>query len=152
VETAPGGDLIRNLSFPMARSLSWQTSTSRYGRMKVGIAGPVGSGKSAGAAHPRLYPVATARFSRRHRVKSHSSRHTPERHRLRPPGKLFSLRTIADHIGTGRRGRARKKIARSPLASLDDECVPLLDGYNTSWGTGRALSGVQKQRAAYRHC
>ena len=120
--------------------------------MKVGIAGPVGSGKSSLVRLiPRLYPVADGQIF----IDGIDVNRIPLA-RLRgaigfvPQESFLFSRTIGDNIGYGREGATAEEIAGAArLASLAGDVERLPEGYETLVGErGVTLSGGQKQRTA----
>ena len=153
VERLQGEIEIRNLVFSYGEEpfLADINLTIRKG-MKVGIAGPVGSGKSSLVRLiPRLYPVADGQIFLDgidvNRIPLATLRNAIG---FVPQESFLFSRTIADNIGYGKEGASPEEIAAAArLASLDDDVLRFSDGYNTLVGErGVTLSGGQKQRAA----
>ena len=120
--------------------------------MRVGIVGPIGSGKSTlMRLIPRLYPVADGRLF----IDGVDINRIPLR-QLRsaigfvPQESFLFSRTIGDNIGYGREGATAEEIAGAArLASLAGDVERLPEGYETLVGErGVTLSGGQKQRTA----
>jgi ATP-binding cassette subfamily B protein len=120
--------------------------------MKVGIVGPVGSGKSTlTKLIPRLYPVADgALFIDGVDINRLSLRQLRDAIGFVPQESFLFSRTIADNIGYGRPGASEEEIeASSRMAGLAPDVERLTGGYATVVGErGETLSGGQKQRAA----
>jgi len=120
--------------------------------MRVGIAGPVGSGKSTLVRLiPRLFPVAEGQLF----IDGTDVNHLPLR-TLRdaigfvPQESFLFSRSIADNIGYGREGTTGEDIeAAARLACLDRDVERFPEGFATLVGErGVTLSGGQKQRTA----
>ncbi|WP_223913332.1 ABC transporter ATP-binding protein [Geobacter sp. AOG1] len=153
VERLRGEIEFRNLAFSYGDEpfLADISLTIKPG-MKVGIAGPVGSGKSSLVRLiPRLYPVADGRLF----LDGIDVNRIPLA-RLRdaigfvPQESFLFSRSIRDNIGYGKEDAAPEEIATAArLASLENDVHRFPDGYDTLVGErGVTLSGGQKQRAA----
>ena len=120
--------------------------------MRVGIVGPIGSGKSTlMRLIPRLYPVADGRLF----IDGVDVNRIPLR-QLRsvigfvPQESFLFSRTIGDNIGYGKEGATTVELAGAArLASLAGDVERFPAGYATLVGErGVTLSGGQKQRTA----
>jgi ATP-binding cassette, subfamily B, multidrug efflux pump len=120
--------------------------------MKVGIVGPLGSGKSTLVKLiPRLYPVPDGMlFIDGRDVNSMPLRRLRDAIGFVPQESFLFSRPIIDNIGYGREGAQQDEIdAAVRMAGLAPDLERLPDGYATMVGErGMALSGGQKQRAA----
>ena len=148
---------FRNLSFsyegedgvgPVLKNIAL---TIRKG-MKVGIVGPLGSGKSTMAKLiPRLFPVPDGMlFVDGTDINAIPVRQLRDAVGFVPQESFLFSRTIADNIGYGNPGATREEIeAAARMAGLAPDVERLPDGYMTLVGErGVTLSGGQKQRAA----
>lgn len=120
--------------------------------MKVGIVGPIGSGKSTLVRLiPRLYPVTSGMLF----IDGVDVNNMPLR-RLRdaigfvPQESFLFSRTIEDNIGYGRAEAGRSEIeAAARMAGIAPDVERFPKGFDTLVGErGVTLSGGQKQRAA----
>jgi ATP-binding cassette subfamily B multidrug efflux pump len=120
--------------------------------MKVGIVGPLGSGKSTLVKLvPRLYPVPDGMlFIDGRDVNSLPLRRLRDAIGFVPQESFLFSRPIIDNIGYGREGAQPDEIeAAARMAGLAADLERFPDGYDTMVGErGMALSGGQKQRAA----
>ncbi|RII28590.1 MAG: ABC transporter ATP-binding protein [Geobacter sp.] len=155
VDRLQGEIEFRNLTFsydqqttPLLTDISL---TIKPGK-KVGIAGPVGSGKSSLVRLiPRLYPVADGQIF----IDGIDVNRIPLA-RLRgaigfvPQESFLFSRSIGDNIGYGKEEADPGEIAAAArLASFEEDVLRFPDGYGTLVGErGVTLSGGQKQRAA----
>ena len=148
-----GGIEFRNLSFgygsePFLQGISLKISPG----MKVGFAGPIGSGKSTLVRLiPRLYPVADGMiFIDGVDVNSLPLRQLRQAIGFVPQESFLFSRTIRDNIGYGRKeasGADIETAARMAGFAPDVERFP--NRYDTLVGErGVTLSGGQKQRGA----
>ncbi len=155
VERLRGEIEFRNLAFSydqQATPLLTGISLTIKPGMKVGIAGPVGSGKSSLVRLiPRLYPVADGQIF----IDGIDVNRIPLA-RLRgaigfvPQESFLFSRSIGDNIGYGKeRAGTGEIVAAARLASFENDVLRFPDGYDTLVGErGVTLSGGQKQRAA----
>lgn len=153
VERLQGEIEFRNLAFSYGKEafLADISLTIKPG-MKVGIAGPVGSGKSSLVRLiPRLYPVADGQIFLDgidvNRVPLATLRNAIG---FVPQESFLFSRSIGDNIGYGKEDAGTEEIATAArLASLENDVHRFPDGYDTLVGErGVTLSGGQKQRAA----
>jgi ATP-binding cassette subfamily B multidrug efflux pump len=120
--------------------------------MKVGIVGPLGSGKSTLVKLvPRLYPVPDGMlFIDGRDINSMPLRKLRDAIGFVPQESFLFSRPVVDNIGYGREGACLEEIeAAARMAGLSADLERLPEGYGTMVGErGMTLSGGQKQRAA----
>lgn len=153
VGTVDGTIELRGLRFgyngsPILRDISLRITPG----MRLGIAGPVGSGKTTLVRLiARLFPVADEQiFIDGIDINSIPLRTLRDAIGYVPQESFLFSRTVADNIAYGREGAndgAIREAAR--LAQLEGDIARFPAGYETLVGErGVALSGGQKQRAA----
>jgi ATP-binding cassette subfamily B multidrug efflux pump len=144
---------FRNLSFSYSDTPLLQGIDLRVGKgMRVGIVGPVGSGKTTlMRLIARLYPIEDGRLF----IDGADVNRIPL-HKLRdaigyvPQESFLFSRTVADNISYGRDDATFREIeAAARLAHLDGDVARFPNDYETLVGErGVTLSGGQKQRTA----
>jgi len=119
---------------------------------RLGIVGPIGSGKSTLVKLlARLYPVADGSvLIDGIDINRYSLRTLRDAIGFVPQESFLFSRTVGDNIAFGRSGAGSGEIAAAArLASLDGDVVRFPAGYDTMVGErGITLSGGQKQRTA----
>lgn len=153
-KTSFSGDIeFRQLSFGYGDAPLLKNITLRIGQgMKVGIVGPVGSGKTTLVRLiARLYPVADGMlFLDGIDINRFSIQNLREAIGFVPQESFLFSRSIRENIGYGREDASREEVeAAARLAQLDGDVAGFPNGYDTMVGErGVTLSGGQKQRTA----
>lgn len=152
-ERIEGNIEIRDLSFGYTDAYLLKNISLRIGKgMRVGIVGPVGSGKtSLVRLIARLYPVREGSIfidgTDINRIPLDTLRNAIG---YVPQESFLFSRTIADNIGYGRVEATSGEVeGAARLAQLDGDIADFPEGYQTLVGErGVTLSGGQKQRTA----
>jgi ATP-binding cassette subfamily B multidrug efflux pump len=143
---------LRNLSFSYDAELLLGISLRIAAGMKVGIVGPIGSGKSTlTRLIPRLYPVADGMlFIDGVDVNQIPLRQLRDAIGFVPQESFLFSRTIRDNIGYGRNGATDAEIETAAgMAGFAPDVARFPAGLDTMVGErGVTLSGGQRQRVA----
>ena len=151
--TIAGNIEFRNLSFTYdSEPFLQDISLSIRKGMRVGVVGPIGSGKSTlMRLIPRLFPVTDGQlFIDGVDINRIPLRQLREAIGFVPQESFLFSRTVGDNVAYGKEGATAAEIeAVASLASLAGDIERFPDGYATLVGErGVTLSGGQKQRTA----